>query len=52
MYCWLPKANTVVAWVKCNGFQKAEAFAGIAGKGHRSAEFHSPEEWPAYQLKA
>lgn len=46
------RANAVVAWVKCKGFQKAEAFSGIASKGCGAAGFHSPEERRFYQLKA
>jgi len=48
----LPGANIIVARVKGNGFQKAEAFAAITSKGRGTAEFHSPEERHVYYPKA
>jgi hypothetical protein len=44
-------ADIVVAWIKCNRFQKPETFAGITSKGYGAAEFHPPEERHVYQLK-
>lgn len=41
----MSEANTVVAWIKCDGFQKAEGFVGVANKGYKTAEFNPPEEW-------
>ena len=38
----MSRVNTVIAWIKCNGIQKAEAFAGITSKGHGATEFYSP----------
>lgn len=38
----MSRSNAVVAWIKCDGFQKAEALTGIASKGGGAAEFHSP----------
>ena len=48
----MPRANIDVAWVKRNGFQEAEAFAGVAGEGHKATEFRSAEKWRIYQRKA
>jgi len=46
------RANTVIAWAKREGFQNAEAFAGIAGEGYGITESHSPQEPRVHQLKA
>jgi len=43
-----PTANAVVARVRRNGFQKAEAIPAIASEGYRAADLRSPEERRTY----
>ena len=45
----MARANTIVAWVKRNGFQKADAFACITSEGYRAARFRSAEERRIYK---
>lgn len=42
----MTKTNIAAAWVKCNRFQRAEDFVGIAGESYR--ELYPPEEWAIY----
>lgn len=49
-FVWTVTANITTAWIKRDGFQRAQVFVGIASKGHGG--LHPPEGRTIYQLKA